>query len=89
VERGALGSWGVFIQRRSIRLSDYDYTFTGMYFLTICTHDKKCLFVDFVDGKVRLNQIGQFIWHEIPNHFSQTELDAFVVARSYSWNRNY
>jgi REP element-mobilizing transposase RayT len=72
----------VSIQRRSIRLSDYDYTFTGMYFLTICTHDKKCLFGDFVDDKIRLNQIGhtvEFIWHEIPNHFPQTKLDAFVI----------
>jgi REP element-mobilizing transposase RayT len=26
-----------------------------------------------------MGQTVEFIWHEIPNHFSQTKLDAFVV----------
>lgn len=29
--------------RRSIRLKDYDYSQKGVYFVTICLDDKKCL----------------------------------------------
>jgi len=30
--------------RRSIRLKEYDYSQEGLYFITICVHDRKCLF---------------------------------------------
>jgi putative transposase len=30
--------------RRSIRLKEYDYSQAGLYFITICCHEKKCRF---------------------------------------------
>ncbi len=30
--------------RRSIRLPEYDYSQSGIYFITICTYKKQCLF---------------------------------------------
>lgn len=45
--------------RRSIRLQGYDYSQTGMYFVTFCTHNRKCLFGDVVDGAVVLNEYGK------------------------------
>jgi hypothetical protein len=30
--------------RKSIRLRGYDYSKAGLYFITICTADRKCLF---------------------------------------------
>jgi REP element-mobilizing transposase RayT len=30
--------------RRSIRLQNYDYTGVGAYFITICAHNRKCMF---------------------------------------------
>ncbi|MCR4417999.1 MAG: transposase, partial [Ignavibacteria bacterium] len=30
--------------RRSIRLKGYDYSQAGAYFVTICTHNRQCLF---------------------------------------------
>ena len=50
--------------RRSIRLKDYDYAQGGMYFITICTHHKKCLFGTITDGKMILNSVGQLVAHE-------------------------
>ncbi|GIW45209.1 MAG: hypothetical protein KatS3mg077_2491 [Candidatus Binatia bacterium] len=44
--------------RRSIRLKGYDYTQPGAYFVTICTHDRACLFGEVVDGQMRLNEAG-------------------------------
>ena len=31
-------------QRKTLRLPNYDYSTAGVYFVTICTRDKKCLF---------------------------------------------
>lgn len=58
--------------RKSIRLQDYDYGQPGLYFITICTHDKACLFGNVVDSEMELNNFGnivQKVWHEIPEHF--------------------
>lgn len=32
-------------KRKSIRLSDYDYSKNGLYFITICTKNRECIFV--------------------------------------------
>ncbi len=34
--------------RRSIRLKGYDYSRAGAYFVTICTHNRECLFGEIV-----------------------------------------
>ncbi len=72
--------------RRSIRLPNYDYSQSGLYFITICTHNRECLFGDVVDGKMILNEFGnvaQQCWLEIPQHFEHVELDAFVVMPNH------
>jgi REP element-mobilizing transposase RayT len=35
--------------RRSIRLKGYDYSQAGAYFVTICVHDRECLFGEIVE----------------------------------------
>ncbi|MBU6392761.1 MAG: hypothetical protein KGQ83_11040 [Planctomycetes bacterium] len=45
----------------STRLKDWDYSRDGYYFVTICTQDKKCLFGDVIDEKVRLSVIGEIV----------------------------
>ncbi len=50
--------------RRSIRLKGYDYTQPGAYFITICTHDRACLFGEVVEGQMRLNDLGQVVKEE-------------------------
>ncbi|MCS6885522.1 MAG: transposase [Acidobacteriota bacterium] len=72
--------------RRSIRLKGYDYAQPGAYFITIVTQDRECLFGDVVDGKMRLNAMGQIVqqcWQDIPCHFPHAELDAFVVMPNH------
>ena len=72
--------------RRSIRLKGYDYTRPGAYFVTICTHDRKCLFGHVVDGQMRLNAFGKIVewtWHDLPNHVDHIVLDAFVVMPNH------
>ncbi|GBC77824.1 hypothetical protein HRbin08_01306 [bacterium HR08] len=47
--------------RRSIRLPGYDYTQRGAYFITLCTHDRACLFGEVVEGEMRLNALGEIV----------------------------
>jgi REP element-mobilizing transposase RayT len=72
--------------RRSIRLTGYDYALPGAYFVTICTKNRVCFFGDVVEGRVQPSPIGaaaQACWAEIPDHFPQVALDAFVVMPNH------
>ncbi len=51
-------------KRRSIRLPDYDYTQSGGYFITICTHQRLHLFGEVVDNVMQLNPWGHVVQQE-------------------------
>jgi len=73
-------------RRRSIRLPGYDYAQPGAYFITVCTHNRACLFGEVVDGEMRLNDLGHIVkrcWLEIPTHFPHATLDAYVVMPNH------
>ena len=55
--------------RRSIRLKEYDYSGSGAYFVTICTHNRECLFGEIVDGEIRLSKIGEIVESEWKRSF--------------------
>lgn len=44
--------------RRSIRLKGYDYSQAGLYFITICVQNRKCLFGEIINGEMKLNDAG-------------------------------
>ena len=72
--------------RRSIRLANWDYSWTGYYFVTICAAKGKMTFGNIEDGEMILNHVGRIVgnlWNEIPKHFSRVELDAFVVMPNH------
>ena len=53
-------------RRKHIRLKDYDYSQAGAYFITVCTHDKKCILGqicvgpdDLIGPHIRLTQLGK------------------------------
>ena len=72
--------------RRSIRLSGYDYSQAGAYFVTICTQNRQCLFGEIVDGEMRLNDAGQMVqlvWSELAQHYAGVEIDGFVVMPNH------
>jgi len=64
--------------RRSIRLHGYDYTQPGAYFVTVCTHDRACLF----DHPV-VRAVVDASWRAIPRHFPQVTLDAYVIMPNH------
>ena len=72
--------------RRSIRLKGYDYSQVGAYFITICTHNRECVFGEVVEGEMRLNEIGIIVqeeWLNTPTIRSSVELDVFVVMPNH------
>ena len=42
--------------RHSVRLKGYDYSQTGVYFITICTHDRECLFGSIHKDEITKNE---------------------------------
>ena len=50
--------------RRSIRIKEYDYSQEGLYFITICTFNHKCLFGYIDNYEMILNEFGKITCHE-------------------------
>ena len=72
--------------RRSIRLSVYNYSRVGAYFVTICAQNRACLFGEIVNGEMVLDDSGamvETIWNELPNRFSNIDLDAFIIMPNH------
>ena len=72
--------------RHSIRLTGYDYTQNGCYFLTICTRNRECLFGEIQNAEMFLSNIGEKVndcWQEIPNHFPQIVLHEYVIMPNH------
>ncbi|MBL8091739.1 MAG: hypothetical protein JNJ43_15490 [Anaerolineales bacterium] len=72
--------------RKSIRLKGYDYSSEGAYFVTIVVHGRECLFGEIVNGEMILNEYGKIVqkwWDEIPIHFPNVELGAFIIMPNH------
>ena len=72
--------------RRSIRLQGYDYSQAGAYYVTIVVQGRDCLFGEVVNGEMYINAYGEIVqkwWDEIPIHFPNVELGAFVIMPNH------
>jgi REP element-mobilizing transposase RayT len=72
--------------RRSIRLPEYDYSQEGVYYITICTQGRKCLFGDIADGTVELSKYGRIAercWRELTEYYDGIMLDAYVIMPNH------
>ena len=57
-----------------------------MYFITMCTQERQCVFGHVVDGGVHLNghgKIAEICWQAIPQHFPHVTVDAFVIMPNH------
>jgi hypothetical protein len=72
--------------RKNLRLRSYDYSAAGFYFVTICTHGRRCLFGEVNNDAMQLNQSGCYIadqWLRLPNSYSSVVLHEFVVMPNH------
>lgn len=74
------------LNRKSIRLSEYDYSQQGAYFLTIVTHKRKCMFGEILSGEIQLNKIGSIVdsvWLSIPDHFPHVTAEIYQIMPNH------
>lgn len=63
-----------------------DYSQSGAYFVTLCTHQRKGLFGDIVDGEMRLNEVGKIArdqWFQLTKRFPNISLDEFNILPNH------
>ncbi|MBT3617511.1 MAG: hypothetical protein HOD97_05730 [Candidatus Marinimicrobia bacterium] len=73
-------------KRKHIRLADYDYSQSGIYFVTICSQIRECIFGEITNGNMKLNLIGNIAyrcWEGIEKHYTSVNLFDFVVMPNH------
>ena len=80
-------------KRKQIRLPEYDYSTPGAYFVTICTHNRRCILSDIVVGAGvldgphrRLSPDGEIIdttLQEMVKTYSWLSLDQYVIMPNH------
>src|SRR5512140_158081 len=72
--------------RRPPRLRGFDYAQRGAYFLTVCTAGRAPILGAILNNAMVLNDAGRIAehaWADLPNHFGDVELDAFVIMPNH------
>jgi REP element-mobilizing transposase RayT len=68
------------------RLKNWDYSWNGWYFVTICTQNRDHTFGEIINGKLQntvQSQICMACWFDLPNHYQNCVLDAFVIMPNH------
>ena len=72
--------------RRSRRLKGYDYSSPGVYFVTIVTHARECLFGDVINGGMQLNEFGEIVrseWQRTEQIRQNVKLDNLIIMPNH------
>ncbi len=75
-----------FRGRRSVRLKGYSYSLPGIYYVTICTVGRRCLFGDIHDGAMNLNLFGEIVkdvWRYLSNHFTNVVQGIYIIMPNH------
>ena len=69
------------VNRKQLRLPDYDYSTEGFYYVTVCTYNRNRLLGKIENGKMILSRYGKiadYTWQDLKNHNS-IELYEYVI----------
>jgi len=69
-----------------MRLKDRDYSSPGLYFVTICATQMRCIFGRVRQNSVELSSLGHIArecWIDIPRHFVRINLHSFVIMPNH------
>jgi putative transposase len=72
---------------RSIRLRGYDYSQSGVYFVTVCTSGRECFLGEVLNGEIVLSDAGvqiKEVWEQQPDRYPNIQLDAFVIMPNHT-----
>jgi REP element-mobilizing transposase RayT len=76
----------MFIDRKHLRLSGWNYGSDGVYFITVCCDGKQPYLGKILNDKLVLSEIGTIasqFWSEIPGHFPHVKPDEFVIMPNH------
>lgn len=71
--------------RRPTRLPGYDYARPSAYFVTICSHEQRCILGRVADADLVANAFGDIVrecWLSLPAYHS-ISLDSFVIMPNH------
>lgn len=72
--------------RKRNRLSGFDYSTPGYYFITLCTHNHVQRLATIEDNHVHLEIEGEIckkVWQKLPEWFPCVELDEFIIMPNH------
>ena len=72
--------------RKPNRLKDYDYSQSGLYFVTSCVQDMVCCFGKIINNKMVLNDYGKIAeqqWYWLAQQYPYVVLHSFVVMPNH------
>lgn len=73
-------------RRKPLRLRSYDYAQAGMYFVTICAHERACIFGEVHGEVLRPSELGNLITEQrraLPEQNQCLSTDAFVIMPNH------
>ena len=71
-----------YYSRKSARIPNYDYSSCNYYFVTICTHNRQCIF----GSGEKLSELGEIAKRGILNlshHYNGVRVDHYVVMPNH------
>jgi REP element-mobilizing transposase RayT len=72
--------------RKRNRLSEFDYSSDGYYFITTCVKNRKNYFGIIENNKMILNKYGKIVmncWLDLPRHYLNCKLDEFIIMPNH------
>ena len=77
-------------KRKAMRLKNFDYSSTGAYFITICTHNRKCMLSQIVGAihespETVLTEYGKIVDEIIKNVSERCEvtIDRYIIMPNH------
>jgi REP element-mobilizing transposase RayT len=74
------------LNRKKMRLQDFDYSSVGAYFITICTKNRGNFFGKIVNDEMILNKSGEIlknVWENLSKHYESCVLDEYIVMPNH------
>ena len=68
--------------RKNPRLKGYDYSVSNYYFVTVCTHEKQCIFWD-AENISPYGKIAEQGILDIQKHYPDVKVDKYVVMPNH------
>jgi REP element-mobilizing transposase RayT len=74
------------LERKSLRLQNWDYRSSGWYYVTICTKNREKIFGQVKNGEMMLSQCGEIVreeWIASETLRKEIYLDEFVIMPNH------